>query len=105
MRWKVFPRQKKFSGLSQAWEELLPTELVEHCCLDSLQAGKLKVLVDSSSHLFEMNLLVKEGLVDHLRQKCPQSGLSEINLVRGSWYHVDEEQHQIPDYNSAKKKK
>ena len=97
MRRKVYPRQKKLSGLAQAWQELLPIELIEHSCLNSFSAGRLLVLVDNSSHLFEMNLLIKEGLVDHLRQECPQSGLVEIKLIRGTWYRTDEEQHQIPN--------
>jgi hypothetical protein len=96
MRRKVYPRQKKFSGLAQAWQELLPNELIDHSCLDSFQAGRLQVLVDNASYLFEMDLLIKEGLVDHLREKCPKSGLSEIKLVRGTWYRLDEEQHHIP---------
>ena len=97
MRRKVYPRQKKFSGLAQAWQELLPIELVEHCCLDSFKIGELLVLVDDSPHLYEMKLLIQEGLADHLREKCPKSGLREIKLLRGTWYRLDEENHQIPN--------
>ena len=98
MKRVVYPRQQKFAGLAQVWQELLPEELVKHSCLDSLQGGRLQVLVDSSSHLFELNLMVKEGLADHLRQQCPRSGITEVTLRRGTWYQIGKEHESIPDF-------
>ena len=98
MRRLVRPRQRMLSQLSQGWQELLPEELAEHSCLESFRRGQLRVLVDSSSHLHELNLLVQEGLADWLRERCPSAGLSGIKLVHGSWYLMDDEGNQIPHY-------
>ena len=98
MRRKVFPRQKKLGQLANAWQELLPAELTEHSCLENFTRGTLKVLVDSPAHLAELNLLVREGLIDHLREMCPSLPLSKIRLVHARWYHVDEEGNKIADF-------
>jgi len=98
LRQVIIPRQKKLSKLGQAWKELLPPELAEHSCLEGLRAGQLRVLVDSAAHLSELNLLLREGLLDELRQMCPQVSLSRIKLVRGQWYDTDEEGTKIPRF-------
>ncbi len=88
---KVAPLQKKFGQLAQAWEELLPDELRRHSCLDTFQRGVLRVLVDSDAHYYELNLIIREGLVDRVRALCPRLSIREIRLVRGTWYQRDEE--------------
>ena len=98
MRRKVYPRQKKLGQLADAWMELLPKELTDHSCLENFSRGTLKVLVDSPAHLAELNLLVREGLIDHLREMCPNLPLSKIKLVHSRWYHVDQEGNQIADF-------
>ena len=98
MKRLVQPRQKMLSQLSQGWQDLLPEELSAHSCLESFRRGQLRVLVDSSSHLHELNLLVQEGLVDWLGERCPNSGLSGIKLVHGYWYRMDDEGNRIPQY-------
>ena len=95
----VRPRQRMLSQLSQGWQALLPEELTEHSCLESFRRGQLRVLVDSSSHLHELNLLVQEGLVDWLRERCPSVGLSDIKLRHQSWYLLDDEGNQVPHYS------
>ena len=98
MRREVYPRARKTVRLGRAWAALLPEELVEHSCLDGLRNGQLQVLVDSAAHLYELNLLVKQGLLGELRDMCPSVAISSIKLVRGTWYHKDEEGNKIPDY-------
>ncbi|MCK5271133.1 MAG: DUF721 domain-containing protein [Sedimentisphaerales bacterium] len=98
MRLVVRPRQRKLSKLAQAWSELLPDELIEHSCLEGYRAGTLRVLVDSAAHLAEMNLLLREGLEEQLRELCPRVSLTRVKLVRGYWYHTDEEGNRIPNF-------
>ena len=94
----VQPRRRRLSLLGRAWLDLLPSELVDHSCLESLRGGRLKILVDSSSHLYELDLLVKEGLLDELREVCPTVPRSALKLVHGLWYKMDEPKHRIPRY-------
>ncbi len=98
MRLVVRPRQRKLSKLAQAWSELLPDELIKHSCLEGYRAGTLRVLVDSAVHLAEMNLLLREGLEEQLRELCPRVSLTRVKLVRGYWYHTDEEGNRIPNF-------
>ncbi|MBN1766459.1 MAG: DUF721 domain-containing protein [Sedimentisphaerales bacterium] len=98
MRGRVIPRQKKLTQLAQAWTELLPEEIQEHTCLEDFKGGQLKVLVDSASHLAELNILIREGLLDELRQLCPGIPLSKVKLARGQWYSIDEDGNRVPYY-------
>ncbi len=93
---QVQPRMKKFAVVSQAWEMNLPEELVEHTCIESFRGGQLNVLVDSSSHQYELNLMLKEGLLDALREMCPNVSIRKIKVTYGTWYRRDDEGSVIP---------
>ncbi len=95
MRRRVYPRQKKLQRIAQAWSELLPDDICQHCCLEDYSRGILKVLVDSPIYLSELNMLVREGLADHIQDLCPELPLSKIKLVHSRWYYEDEEGNKI----------
>ena len=94
----IAPRKRHLSELAQAWQELLTSELVEHSSLESYRAGQLRVLVDSAPHLFELDILVKEGLIDKLQEMCPDLPLIRIKLIRGKWYRPTEDGGKVPLY-------
>src|SRR6266545_1212338 len=50
----VEKRQTKLSKVAQCWGALVPEVLNEHCALESFSRGNLTVIVDSSSHLYEL---------------------------------------------------
>ncbi len=97
-RKKIVPRQKKLSHLSQAWQELLPQELLDHSCLENYTRGNLRVLVDSPVHYAELHMLLREGLLKQLHELCPNIPLSRVKLARGLWYHIDDEGNKIPNF-------
>ncbi|MCP4712623.1 MAG: DUF721 domain-containing protein, partial [Planctomycetes bacterium] len=68
----VLPKQADIEILRQAWQELLPEELQLHSHLESLRRGQLRVLVDNGASLYELNLMVDEGLLDLICQACPK---------------------------------
>lgn len=92
---RILPRQENLSALGRAWGALLPQELQEHSCLDDFRRGRLKVLVDTSAHLYELTLLLQGGLTDQLREQCPGIGLNEVKLVRGLWYQMNGDGNKI----------
>ncbi len=94
----VIPRQKKLSIISHAWQELLPQEIVEHSCLESLNRGQLRVLVDNTVYLSELNMIVRAGMLEELRMMCPSIPLSKIKIVYGRWYHQDDEGNRIAEF-------
>ncbi len=98
MRQVVAKRRKRLQDIAGVWQELLPAELVEHSCLENFYRGTLRVLVDSGPHLAELNIMVRQGLCNHIRQMCPNVPLRDIKLVRGRWYHEDEQGNRIMDF-------
>lgn len=85
-------RTRKFAGIGEVWDTLMPPELNEHCCLESYRAGTLVVLVDSSPHLYRLKQLLLEDLQKNIVDLCRAQGLKKITLRPGRWYASDGEQ-------------
>ena len=79
-------RTRKFAGIGEVWDTLMPPELNEHCCLESYRAGTLTVLVDSSPHLYRLKQLLLEDLQKKILELCRAQGLKKIALRPGRWY-------------------
>ena len=82
----VQKRQTKLSVISDCFSRLIPEQLLEHCALEGFSAGTLKVIVDSSSHLYELKQLLLAGLQKQLLIACKSTGLRKITLKAGRWY-------------------
>ena len=57
---------KQLQAIARLWQELLPPDLLAHTRLESLRGGVLKVSVHSSSHLYELDRRLREGLRQQL---------------------------------------
>src|SRR5215217_6450853 len=79
----VTKRQTKLGKISQSWATLVPETLSEHCSLESLHRGTLTVIVDSSSHLYELKQLLLAGIQQQLLLACKSAGLRKIALKQG----------------------
>ena len=64
---------------------VVPETLSSHCSLDSLHRNTLTVLVDSSSHLYELKQLLLAGLEQQLLIACKSTSLRKITLKPGRW--------------------
>ena len=82
----VEKRHTKLSNIAECWSALVPETLNDHCALESLSRGSLSVIVDSSSHLYELKQLLLAGLEQQLLLACKSSGLRKITLKPGRWY-------------------
>jgi hypothetical protein len=82
----VAKRQAKLGVIAQCWTALVPEPLNDHCSLESLAKGTLTVIVDSSSHLYELKQLLLAGLQQQVLIACRSTGLRKINLRPGRWY-------------------
>jgi len=82
----VQKRQTKLGIIGECWSKLIPEQLLEHCALEGYSAGTLKVIVDSSSHLYEIKQLLLSGLQKQLIIACKSTGLKKISLKAGRWY-------------------
>ena len=79
---QISPRQEKFGPVVEIWNELLPTGLAEHCRVDAISSGQLKVLVDSPAFVYELRLCSPE-LLEQLQQKCSRARIKNIKVIIG----------------------
>lgn len=82
----VQKRQTKLTVIAECWARLIPESLLDHCALEGFSAGTLKVIVDSSPHLYELKQLLLSGLQKQLLIACKSAGLKKISLKSGRWY-------------------
>lgn len=79
----VEKRNAKFAKIADAWAKLVPETLADRCALDAFSRGTLTVLVDSSSHLYELKQLMLAGLEKQFLLVCAAQGLRKITLKAG----------------------
>jgi hypothetical protein len=53
---------KQLGDLATIWERHVPAPLLPHTRLESLARGTLRIVVDSSAHLYELDNLLRNGL-------------------------------------------
>ena len=82
----VVRRHTKLAKIAECWCALVPETLNDHCALEGLSRGSLTVIVDSSSHLYELKQLLLAGLEQQLLLACTSAGLHKISLKAGRWY-------------------
>jgi len=80
MKNRISPQQARFGSVADVWSQLLPTELRRHCKIADISYGQLKVLVDSPSYMYELQLCSSD-LVGELQQQCPRAHIKEIKFV------------------------
>jgi hypothetical protein len=95
----VGKRQTKLGKIAEVWGVLVPETLSARCSLESLYRGTLTVLVDSSSHLYELKQLLLAGLQQQLLLACRSAGLRKIVLRHGQWYREGDDGGQAPRFN------
>ena len=66
--------------ITELWSRIVPGHLLEHCRLDGFTRGVLRVGVDSSSHLYELDRLLRGGLESQLMQTAGSFPLRRIKL-------------------------
>ena len=75
---------KQLESLIPLWQKLVPADLVKHTRLEGLSHGVLRVTVDSSVHLYEMDCLLRQGLHRQLIKQHKGSALRRIQLRVGN---------------------
>jgi len=73
------PVQARYDAVAEAWITLLPSGLRAHCQVTGLVNGALKVAVDSSSYMYELQLC-KAALLEELDRLCPSARIRRIDV-------------------------
>ena len=87
----VQKRKTKLEKIAQVWSVLVSETSSEHCSLESLNRGLLTVIVDSSSHLYDLKQELLGGVEKNLILACKSTGLRKVVLKPGRWYDGDTE--------------
>lgn len=75
---------KQLAQVAELWAQLVPAELAAHTRLISLSRGLLKVGVDSSPHLYELDRLRRSGLEAALIKGSRTAAIHKLQLVAES---------------------
>ena len=76
----ILPQHVQFRCVANLWKQVLPAELFEHCRIAGISGGRLKVVVDSPSYMYELQLCSSKILAE-LQRRCPQARIKRIKLT------------------------
>lgn len=79
---RLAPVSRRTGALEEAWADLVPPNLREHCRLVSFRNGCLKVVASGSSYLYELQLC-KAVLLEELQAQCPGVRIRRIDVSMG----------------------
>ncbi|MDP6633437.1 MAG: DciA family protein [Phycisphaerae bacterium] len=88
MKHTLGKKVRQLSKLAVIWDDVLPVTIREHTALDSFQRGVLTVLVDSSSHRYQLQSLLTAGLMKEIRTRF-SGPLNKIRLIPGQFSSID----------------
>jgi hypothetical protein len=71
---------KKNASLMDLWAGALPAAIAERCRPESIQAGTLRVEVESGPWMHELRMMTRE-LLDYFQEHCPRNPVRRIVLV------------------------
>ncbi|KKL17376.1 hypothetical protein LCGC14_2486170 [marine sediment metagenome] len=93
MKHQLKRRVRQLSELACIWDSTIPAPIQDHTAMDSFQRGVLTVLVDSASHRFHLQNLLRGGATKAIQQRF-SGALNKIRLVPGQFYSIDLETGQ-----------
>ncbi len=73
-------RLEQSAKIVDAWQGLLPDEMMEHCNISKIEGGVIEVEVDPGPYMHELRLMSGE-LIEHLRDICGRGKIKKIKLV------------------------
>lgn len=71
---------KQLAVIAPVWEQLVPPQLLACTRLDGFSRGVLRVAVQSSSQLHQLDILLRRGLATQLITQCRGVALRRVQL-------------------------
>jgi hypothetical protein len=75
---------KQLAQVAAVWSALVPAALAAHCRLVSLSRGVLRVAVEDSAHLYELDRLLRQGLERQVRTAAKGPAIHRVQLAVAS---------------------
>ena len=88
MKQNLGKRVSQLGRLARIWDEVLPQSISEHTALESFNNGVLRVLVDSATRRFQLQMLLAGGLTKEIQDRF-SGAINKIRLVPGQFRSVD----------------
>lgn len=88
MKHTLAKRVRQLSSLAEIWDQVVPAGIRDHTALENFSQGVLTVMVDSASHRFALQNLLRGGLQTEIQSRFP-GAINRIRLVPGQFYAVD----------------
>lgn len=80
---------KQLVAMAELWPRLVPADLVARTKLETISRGVLKVIVDSSGALFQLDRLLRDGLETKIITQHKGPAFRKIQLRVGRIDEVD----------------
>lgn len=94
MKNQLARRVRQVGQLSVAWDECVPDSIREHTALLGFRVGTLTVAVDSAAHRYQLQALLRNGLLDALGERFGAGALTRVRLVPGRFDAIDMPDHR-----------
>jgi hypothetical protein len=79
---RLDPIRLRHDSVAEVWSGLLPRNLRAHCRVAALSGGCLRVVTDSCSYMYELQLC-KAELLGELQRLCPAARIRRIEVGMG----------------------
>ena len=89
VRTRLAKRVRQVGQLASAWDECIPDPIREHTALVSFQRGTLTVAVDSAAHRYQLQMLLRAGVLEAIRERFSAGPLNRVRLVPGQFDAID----------------
>lgn len=80
---RLAPVHARCDAVTEVWQDLLPDALRRHCRIEAIRRGRVKVVVDAASYMYELQLC-KAELLAELQRLCPRAALRSISVSMAS---------------------
>ena len=79
---RIVPQQELFCRASDILRNLLPADIYDHCRIDGLYKEQLKVIVDSPSYMYQLQIH-SSNILDELKRQCSKYRIRKIKFAIG----------------------
>ncbi|MBL7133272.1 MAG: DUF721 domain-containing protein [Phycisphaerae bacterium] len=88
MKHTLSKRFRQLSRLAAIWDQVVPEPIRDHTALEGFSGGVLTVVVDSAPHRFQLQTLLRGGLLRAIQANF-SGAVNKVRLIPGQFASVD----------------
>jgi predicted nucleic acid-binding Zn ribbon protein len=78
----VEQKHEENQDIAKAWRETVPSQLASFCRLAEITRGRVRIVVQSPSHLYQLRLSERELLLA-MQKRCGRKAVKELKFEIG----------------------